>query len=187
MDRYLEIQLRPDPEIVAPVLMGVLVGKLHQALVLLGADDIGASFPGFGLSPRTMGECLRLHATERRLGALMETSWLKGLADHVSCSGQRLVPASAQFRSVRRRQVKSNVERLRRRRMKRKGESYEQASRAIPDSAERYCDLPYVALASQSTGQMFKLFVEQGELQGSPVIGSFNSYGLSNGATVPWF
>jgi CRISPR-associated endonuclease Csy4 len=76
---------------------------------------------------------------------------------------------------------------MRRRRMRRKGETAEQAAAAIPDSVERTPDLPYVQLRSASTGQPFCLFIEQKEGQGAAGQGGFNTYGLSLGASVPWF
>ncbi len=81
---------------------------------------------------------------------------------------------------MRRRQFKTNADRLRRRRMQRKGETAEQAAAAIPDTVERRPDLPFVQLRSSSTGQPFCLCVEHGPLQPLPVAGAFNAYGLGH-------
>ena len=88
---------------------------------------------------------------------------------------------------VQRRQFKTSAERLRRRRMRRKGETADQAAAAIPDSVERQVELPFVRLNSASTRQPFCLFIaqERGEEGGAGK--GFNSYGLSQGGTVPWF
>ena len=187
MDRYIEIGIRTDPEFPVHMLMSALMSKLHRALVRLEANDIGISFPATQVAPRTMGTKIRLHGTDGRLGALMETNWFKGMVDHLECSDLLIVPETAQHQVVRRRQVKSNVERLRRRRMKRKGESYEQVVQAIPSSLEKQSRLPFITLNSQSTGEVFKLFIEQSEVGPTAIAGSFNTYGLSQQATVPWF
>ncbi|MDV2857823.1 type I-F CRISPR-associated endoribonuclease Cas6/Csy4 [Oceanimonas sp. CAM02] len=187
MDTYLEIRLLPDPEFSQHFLMGALFGKLHRALVELKANNIGLSFPDYSLAPRGLGERLRLHGTKQALSVLMEQHWLKGMSDHVQCSEVLPVPNNAQFRTVSRRQFKTSSERLRRRRMKRKGETYEQAAEAIPRHVERSPELPYVQLRSQSTGQNFHLFIEQGKLLAQPQKATFSSYGLSSMATVPWF
>lgn len=187
MDYYLDIHLRPDPEFGAPMLMNALVSKLHRALVELDATDIGISFPSYNLKPRTLGNSLRLHGTQDRLAQLMESRWLVGMADHTNCGSLLQVPSAAQHRRVQRKQVKSNVERLRRRRMKRKGETYEQARHAIPDFVEQKSGLPFLTLNSRSTGEVFKLFVDHGEIVDEPKAGAFNRYGLSQGATIPWF
>lgn len=71
--------------------------------------------------------------------------------------------------------------------MRRKGETEAQVVTAIPESVERQPELPYVQLRSASTGQTFRLFVLQGEVEEAPIDGDYNSYGLSMGGSVPWF
>jgi CRISPR-associated endonuclease Csy4 len=66
----------------------------------------------------------------------MGQDWLKGMRDHTQVGELLQVPANAQHRTVLRRQFKTNVDRLRRRRMQRKGETAEQAAAAIPDTVE---------------------------------------------------
>ncbi|WP_153100385.1 type I-F CRISPR-associated endoribonuclease Cas6/Csy4 [Paraburkholderia hayleyella] len=183
---YIDITLLPDPEFSHAHLLGALVAKLHRVLVQLRSEDIGISFPQYRLGPRSLGQVLRLHGGETALQHLMTQPWLQGMRDHVKLSAAMPVPPGAGHRIVQRRQFKTNAERLRRRRMRRKGETAGQAA-AIPDSIERRPDLPYVQLRSASTGQAFCLFVEQETRLTGAVSGRFNSYGLSLGASVPWF
>lgn len=187
MDHYLDIHLLPDPEFPAPMLMGALYNKLHRVLVALSSKDIGVSFPQYQLRPRSLGQHLRLHATADCLNNLMAENWLQGMRDHVQVSEAQPVPASIQYRTFSRRQFKTSVDRLRRRRMQRHDEGYEQAVQAIPDHVQRKPDLPYVTLRSQSTGQAFALFIAQGELLPTALQGEFNTYGLGQKASIPWF
>jgi CRISPR-associated endonuclease Csy4 len=184
---YIDITVRPDPEFSHAHLLGAIMTKLHRVLAQLQAGDIGISFPRYSLQPRSLGDLLRLHGSPAALQRLMAQPWLQGMRDHVQMTAPLPVPPNASHRAVRRRQFKTNVERLRRRRMKRKGETSEQAAAAIPHSVERDPGLPYAQLRSASTGQPFCLFVEHGPAQTSATPGSFNSYGLSQAATVPWF
>ena len=187
---YIDITLLPDPEFSHAHLLGALIGKLHRALAQGKTTDIGVSYPqhiGHPLSKRTLGALLRLHGTPDALQRLMGQDWLKGMRDHTEVCDLRPAPVDAQHRSVRRRQFKTNADRLRRRRMLRKGETAEQAASAIPLSVERRPDLPYVQLRSTSTGQPFCLYVEHGPIQPQPVAGDFNAYGLGQEATIPWF
>ena len=187
---YINITLLPDPEFSHAHLLSALVAKLHRALVQGQTTDIGVSYPkhiGQPLAKRTLGAVLRLHGTPDALQRLMVQDWLKGMRDHTQVSELLPVPSHAQHRAVRRRQFKTNVDRLRRRRMQRKGETAEQATAAIPDVVERRPDLPFLQLRSSSTGQPFCLCVEHGPLQLQPVAGVFNAYGLGQEATVPWF
>ena len=186
MDHYLDIQTLPDPEFPVNTVLGALVSKLHRGLVALEADDIGISFPEHEQQP-PLGSRLRLHGTENRLQALMDVNWLRGMRDHVAVRDITKIPDEVGHRTVRRRQYKTNVERLRRRRMKRHQESYEEACRHIPDSVERRVQTPFLIVRSQSTGQAFSLFIEHGEIQREPMTGRFSTYGLSSEATVPWF
>lgn len=188
MDHYIDIQLRPDPEFRVDTLMGALFSKLHRALAHREETSIGISFPAHALKPtRTLGNVLRLHANAAQLQALMAEPWLTGMRDHVTLSEMAPVPDRVEYCIVRRRQFKTNAERLRRRRAMRHGETMEQASEHIPVSVERKVKLPYIALRSQSSGHTFDLFVEHGPPRTKPIDGTFNSYGLSQGATVPWF
>jgi CRISPR-associated endonuclease Csy4 len=184
---YIDIALLPDPEFSHAHLLSALMAKLHRALVQLQADDIGISFPHYSLQPRSLGDLLRLHGSPAALQRLMAQPWLQGMRDHVRVTAPAPAPLGTPHRAVRRRQFKTNVERLRRRRMKRKGETPEQATAAIPGSVERSPTLPYTQLRSTSTGQPFCLFIEQGPEQTNATPGSFNTYGLSTTATVPWF
>ena len=187
---YIDITLLPDPEFSTAHLLGALVAKLHRALVQGQHNALGVSYPQHISQPltrRTLGAVLRLHGTETALQALMAQAWLQGMRDHTQIAPLCPVPATAQHRTVRRRQFKTSAERLRRRRMQRKGETAEQAAASIPDTVERRPNLPFVALRSSSTGQPFYLCVEHGPLFEQPVHGVFSAYGLSPEATVPWF
>lgn len=184
---YLELNVQPDPETSAAQLLGALYGRLHVALVQQQHSDIGISFPRYSLNPRGIGNVLRLHSSESTLRNLMQEDWLKGMRDHVRMTDIKPVPEHAQHCTFRRKQFKTNAERLRRRRMQRKGETAAQAAEAIPATIERKPNLPYVHLRSHSTTQPFCLFIERSTPQENENRGEFNCYGLSPFATVPWF
>ena len=188
MSHYLDIHLRPDPEIAPHQLMSSLFGRLHRALVALNRQDIGVSFPGHDERKPSLGTHLRLHGPEEALCSLVELPWLRGLLDHIHCGVISSVPGDAKHRVVSRVQVRSSVERLRRRAMKRHGLSQEEAARRIPPSAEARLSLPFVTLGSRSTNQSsFPLFIRHAPLQAHASQGDFNTYGLSQHGSVPWF
>lgn len=184
---YIDITVRPDPESSASQLLGALYDRLHLTLVQHRLDGIGVSFPGYTVSPRTLGTTLRLHGSNHALQQVTQAEWLKGVRDHVRMTEIAGVPADASHRTVQRKQFKTSAERLRRRRMRRKGETEEQATKAIPSSMEHRPNLPYVYLRSHSTGQPFCLFITLGPLAADATPGSFNSYGLGGTTTIPWF
>lgn len=184
---FIDLRVVSDPETSEPRLLGALYDKLHLTLVRRRCNDIGISFPCYSLNPRALGPVLRLHGSVEALAGLMEGDWLGGVRDHVRIGELAPVPPASSHRTIQRKQFKTSVERLRRRRMRRKGETVEQVERAIPSSAQQRPKLPYVYLRSKSTSQPFCLFIAMGTAQEQPVPGSFNSHGLSTTATVPWF
>ncbi len=184
-DHYLDIHLLPDPEFAPNQLLGALFAKLHRALVQLGSSDIGISLPGVGASGP--GTHLRLHGSFPALQRLQAIEWLTGMREHLRQGELATVPPDCQYRCVRRVQVDSNPQRLRRRLMHRHGLDEGAAFQRIPDHSARRTDLPWVEMRSQSSGQRFRLFIDHGPLQDNPCNGSFSSYGLSSTATIPWF
>lgn len=187
MTHYLDIHLLPDPEFPSPILMNALCGKLHRALVEAAERSIGISFPAVRHEQRSLGEHLRIHGKADRLEELMVRQWLAGMADHVRLGDLQQTPHSASYCVVRRVQPKTNADRLRRRYVKRHRVSWDEACQRIPESIERRVGLPFVRLRSRSTGQTFCLFIEHLPPGDTPIPGVFNSFGLSAGATVPWF
>lgn len=187
MNYFLEVTILPDPEFPATLLMNVLFSKLHRAFVEIASERIGVSFPDAKTNGSTLGSRLRLHGSKTDLEGLMAKNWLLGMNDHLNLSQLAQVPASASHRIVRRVQVKSSPERLRRRLARRHGISIEETLARLPDFMAERTNLPFVILRSQSTGQQFRLFINQGPLQAEAKPGAFTCYGLSQQATVPWF
>ena len=185
MDSYLDLSLRPGPEFPESQLMNALYAKLHRALVSAQAKSIAVCFPAFaGLK---LGGVLRLIGPSAALTDLMAGAWLYGMRDHLQISDVRALPVQLKHRKWQRIQCKSSPERLRRRQMKRHGLSEAQAREKIPDTAAETLKAPFLQIGSSSTGQRFRLFLKVGPLQAQPETGSFNAYGLSQTATVPWF
>jgi CRISPR-associated endonuclease Csy4 len=184
---YVDLTLIPDPEFSAPQLMGALYDRLHLALVQQRLDSVGVSFPDYSANRHSLGTKLRLHGSDASLRQLFGADWLKGVRDHVRMTEVASAPTDAKHRVVQRKQFKTSAERLRRRRMHRKGETAEQAKTAIPITIERTPNLPYLHIRSRSTTQPFCLFIALGPLQTDAASGTFNCYGLSGTTTIPWF
>lgn len=186
MDHYLDIRILPTPEIAEPHVLNALAGKLHLALAEMQSDDIGVSFPRFQRDPPRLGNLLRIHSSRVRLEQLMLRPWTAKVTDYVHIGAVTPVPHIAAHCAVRRIQVRSSADRIRRRQMRRHGWSMEEARARIPDTVERRLRLPFLSVRSSSTGQLFRIFIEQ-RLTESAVQGRFNAYGLSQTGTVPWF
>ncbi len=184
MESYQEIRVLPDPEFTEETLMAALFAKLHRALGAYGQGDIGISFPEHA---QKLGGVIRLHGSQAALSKLEESRWRAGLNDYCRATAILAIPANTGWRVVSRVQVKSSVERLVRRSLRKGWITEEQAQQRIAEGKDKRCHLPFLPLRSLSTGQSFKLFIRHSEIQTAPVSGSFSTYGLSDTATVPWF
>jgi len=185
MDHYLDIQLVPNAELPTHVMLSVVYGHLHRVLARDGRRDVGVSFPNVGRAG--LGDVLRLHGSLDALLTMVPDAWLRGARDYIRWNGPEKVPARTLHCAVRRVQAKSSPERLRRRQIRRHGWTQDEARERIPDRTAVRLQDPFVRLYSTSTGQAFLLFVRHEAPQALAVQGTFNSYGLSRTATVPWF
>ena len=191
MDRYIDITIKKDPEFSPGFIMNTLVSKLHLALVQLKSNHIGVSFPRIPQTSLGLGRVLRIHGQKRDLDDLMKKEFLHGLTDHVRIIGPDKIPQIFRTVAVRRKQTKSNPERIRRRLARRLARreniGFDEAMKKIPMVSERHLKLPFLQFKSQSTGQFFRLFIEQKIVDGKPIDGKFNCFGISQDATLPWF
>lgn len=188
MGHYIDIRVQPDPEFSAHQLLAALYAKLHRALASMALDSVGVVFPDYADAPPNLGQTLRLVGSAEALDALMTTDWLRGVRDHVGVGAMAPVPATAERRRLRRVQAKSSPERLRRRQMRRHGWTEEEARTKLPDSIAEWLSLPFLSLASGSTGQRFRLFLRLDVAQPQePMAKHFNAYGLAQEGAIPWF
>ncbi len=183
MDHYIDITVLPDPEFKATVLMNALYAKYHRVLGQVAKGNVGVSFP---LHKKTLGEVLRLHGNQEQLKAIMANSWLKGLRDYTSVSKVQRIPSTVEYRTVARISRKS-PENKRKRSIKKGWLTPEEAQTHIKDEPDFMIELPFAQLTSLSNKNIYKVFIEHGELTETPVTGLYNAYGLSKTATVPWF
>ena len=191
MKHYCDITLLPDAEANLGFLWQKVYQQIHLALVenKVGENHslVAVSFPEYGSKAFPLGSKLRLLAEEATwLEGLNLSKWLNRLSDYCHYTSIKPIPAVTEYAGFRRKQFSSNVERLARRRAKRKSESYEQALAHFDGFENEQSKLPYINLKSLSKGEQWRLIIEK-EVNLSVVAGSFNCYGLSITATVPWF
>lgn len=187
MTHYLDIRMRPVPDMSPVHVMEAVFSKIHNALAMLQCTRVGVSFPEVNPSRPALGACLRLHGSADELHALLTRSRLSTMDDYLEIGGILPAPETKAYRVVSRVQAKSNPERLRRRLARRHGLSAEEAAARIPDDAARMLRLPFIRVTSASNGNAYRLFIDHGPLRATPSEGEFSAYGLSATATVPWF
>ncbi|MEY8198706.1 MAG: type I-F CRISPR-associated endoribonuclease Cas6/Csy4 [Colwellia sp.] len=193
MKYYLDITLLPDAEVNLGFIWKNVYQQIHIALVdnktANGSSAIAVSFPEYGNKKYPLGAKLRLLAkTEEQLNKLDAPKWLNRLTDysHVTSIKEVSLPVE-RFVCFKRQQFNTNIERLARRRVKRKSETLEQALKYYKGFEGEESTLPFVNMQSLTEDKKFQLFVNKC-LTDKSVSGEFNCYGLSKDqATIPWF
>ena len=184
MNHYIEFRLRQDPESSKSFLTNALVSKLHRTLCDFKATDIGISFP----NANNFALCgvVRLHSTEFRLEELMTVDWLGELIGQCTVGEILPVPDNCQYRTISRIQPKMSQSRLNR--LIRRGKITDTEVKGYrARQFSRKLDRPFIQLTSASNRRIYRRYIDLGEVQANPTTGNFDKFGLSKGATVPWF
>ena len=152
---------------------------------------IGFSFPQYRFNQDKgvgfLGEKLRIFAqSEADLQTLDIKKWLDRLTDYVHITSIREVPENVKGYAVyKRKQPKTNAERLARHRVKRGDISFDEALSRY-QNVVRTTELPFIQMKSLTSGQPFKLFIEKQSAEKS-ADQVFSTYGLSSESSVPEF
>jgi len=195
MNYYVDIKLLTDTEITLGFIWKKLYTQIHLALVEVrdknNLTSIGLGFPRYS-NDRFLGDTLRIFApTKEELEKLNLNHWIARLLDYLTVSDIKEVPSNVtEFVSFRRKQFKTNAERLARRQAKRKGISYEEALKNYENFDEeekkKKNRLPFINIKSLSSNREMKIFIEKSKAKEESQ-GLFSTYGLSSESTVPWF
>lgn len=183
MNFYVDILIKPDAEMRLNVLLNSIYTKLHKTLCDLRVTSIGISFPKYKV---TLGNVLRIHGDKTALNDLQSLDWLGGMSGYCNVSKIAPVPDGVKFRNVSRIQATMSQSKLNRL-LKRGSITEEEAKNYRAKMFTRGLDNPYVELVSGSSGHKHRRYIKFGELLDAPVAGSFDQFGLSKTATVPWF
>ncbi|MDM1248561.1 type I-F CRISPR-associated endoribonuclease Cas6/Csy4 [Acinetobacter sp. R933-2] len=204
MKFYQEITLIDQAEISPYFIWSKLFTQLHIALAEIKdvneKVNIGVSFPQYIFEEKTesqkakvnLGKKLRLFAeSENDLKQLDFQKWLDRLTDYVHITSIREVPKTVSGYAIyKRKQVKTNAQRLARHRVKRGDIGFDEAL-ARYSNVVTTTDLPYIQMLSLSTSDeqdknRFKLFIEKQSAEKSETQ-VFSTYGLSSVSSVPEF
>ncbi len=194
MNYYVEITLLSNPDVGLFKLWSQVFGQLHLSFVENQNGEkkvaIGLSFPEYKMGNKfgILGGKCRLFSSEKtQLEKLDLQKWLSRLSDYVHITSIRDVPKDvSRYTCFSRVQVKSNIERLARRKAQHEKISLEEAMKKLEKVERRVSELPFIHLRSLSGGQDFRLFIKKTESDKS-IEGSFSLYGLSPTVTVPDF
>ena len=179
MDSYVDIVVRPEVDLVPAHLLSAAFEELHRTIVSRGSSSTGISFPAAG---KSLGDVLRIHDDEKVLRQLSEIPWLRRNRDYFRVEGPREVPAEHDWRRVSR--VQPRMTAAKARRLLARGSLDVQTAAQVAATAKKL-NKPFVEIRSGSTGQRFRLFIDQARCEPPSEPPEFNAYGL--GGAVPWF
>lgn len=199
MKFYQEITLIDQAEISPYFIWSKLYAQLHLALAEQKDTNekvnIGVSFPKYIFEPKTeerkvkihLGDKLRIFAqSEADLEKLNIRKWLDRLTDYLHITSIREVPSEIKEYSIyKRKQVKTNAQRLARHRVKRGDIGFDEAL-AQYSHVVTTTNLPYIQMKSLTSEKSFKLFIEKKPATKSETQ-VFSTYGLSSVSSVPEF
>ena len=196
MNYYIDLTLMNSSDFSPYELWSTLYTQLHLALVEVKDQNdqvnIGVAFPEYRFAHKQrigfLGTKLRLFAqTEDALKALNLGRWLDRLTDYVHITSIREVPQEkiSGYACFSRKQVKSNPERLARRRAIRDDIDFDEALKRYQKLVSS-TDLPYIQMKSLTSDKSFKLFIEKRNADKSAKQ-VYSTYGLSSESSVPEF
>ena len=200
MNYYLEVTLMENDQFSPYELWSQLYPQLHLALVeAKNADNkvnIGFSFPQYRFHQDKgvgfIGTKLRLFAeSEADLKKLDIRRWLERLEDYVHVTSIREVPSDIRNYAIyKRKQVKTNAQRLARHRVKRGDIGFDEAlarySNVVTTTNMPYIEMKSLSTSDQQSEKRFKLFIEKQSAEKSETQ-VFSTYGLSSVSSVPEF
>ncbi|MDH1856916.1 type I-F CRISPR-associated endoribonuclease Cas6/Csy4 [Acinetobacter junii] len=200
MNYYIEVTLMENDQFSPYELWSQLYPQLHLALVeAKNADNkvnIGFSFPQYRFHQDKgvgfIGTKLRLFAeSEADLKKLDIRRWLERLEDYVHVTSIREVPNDIKNYAIyKRKQVKTNAQRLARHRVKRGDIGFDEAlarySNLVTTTNFPYIEMKSLSTSDQQSEKRFKLFIEKQPAEKTETQ-VFSTYGLSSVSSVPEF
>ena len=199
MKYYIDITLLPDAETNLGFLWHKIYQQIHIALAenqtKQGNSDIAISFIGYGSRQFPLGDQLRLlAANQQRLINLDVQTWLSRLTDCCHIKTMQQVPGKVERHARFSREPVKSLHKKAKRRADHLNKSLDEvmAFLVAEENFKEKSTSPFITLESQSTSNnnskkhRFPLFIKK-TLFDEPQNGTFDCYGLSKTATVPWF
>ena len=200
MNYYIEVTLIENEKFSPYELWSQLYSQLHLALVeVKNADNkvnIGFSFPQYRFHQDKgvgfIGTKLRLFAeSDADLKKLDIRRWLERLEDYVHVTSIREIPNDIKNYAIyKRKQVKTNAQRLARHRVKRGDIGFDEAlarySNVVTKTNFPYIEMKSLSTSDQQSEKRFKLFIEKQPAEKTETQ-VFSTYGLSSVSSVPEF
>jgi CRISPR-associated endonuclease Csy4 len=184
MDFYIDLILQGDEEIPIYFIRNKVFIKLHKALYDLKESSIGISFPKYKTK---LGNIIRIHGQNSSLNALQQDNWLGGLIGYCQVSDILPIPEKIRgYQTISR--IRQNMSHAKLQRLLKRDTIPTQDIKPYKiKMITEGLDNAYFELKSTSNKQLYRRYIQFGELNTQAVKGKFDSFGLSKTGTVPIF
>lgn len=188
LTHYFEIKAIPQAELTQSMVISHLMQRLHLHLPAFNGT-IGLGFPAYG-QHKTLGGIIRAYGPQEDVAQLAQA-----LRQHPDCADYALLSTPKEIPSgVNEHRCFSRVHskglsdfKRSQKRLTAQGKWSEEVAKSMRAKFSRPLNLPHVHMSSKSTGQAnFMLWIKQSKPT-QAIEGSFNGYGLSHQASVPFF
>jgi len=184
MKFYLDININSDLDVHQNKVMSLVFQNVHQSIVSLGVGKIAVSFPK--VASNTLGKLIRLHGDENDLNLFLEKNFLLNIKVYCYIEQVKEIPNEVVFKKISR--IRSNMSQSKLRRLIKRGSiSENEISIYMEKMLKNNLLNPYLDLYSESTKRTFRMFFQFSNFLTEAQAGEFDSYGLSDDATIPWF
>ncbi len=184
MEHYIELKINPDnAEMRENELLNKVYSKFHKGLFELKSQNIGVSFPDYKIK---LGRRMRIHGTQADLTQLQDLNWLGAFVGFCNINEIQPIPEKVDYRNLSRIRTTMSKAKLKRL-IKRKNLSTEEIKKYKQTMFKQGLTEPFIELASVSTGQFYHRFIYFSEIMEKSKTGTFDTFGLSKTATIPWF
>lgn len=181
MEGFVDLKVPAQEDQSTHAILARIYFSLHLELVERKLDRVAVCFPKAKKS--TVGDVLRVLGVNKDLTTLLEAPRLRCLSDYYNSTGVESCPEGHAWRHIKRVQPKLTAAKARR--MVKRGSASEERAQALYDQGPAVLAFPYLNMNSASSGQKYRLYVNQVPCEPPSKAQSFNSFGL--GACVPWF
>ena len=182
MDHYFDITIK-SKRLKTTTLLNDVYTEFHRLLCRLQASDVGVSFPEQDV---TLGSIMRIHSSAERLSEVKHANWPSDLIEHCTIGDVESTPQDCEHRQLLRKRPSKSLSKLRRA-IRRGSIGPDQMKDYIGKMLKGAITEPFMQLKSATTGKIHRRHIALSEPSSIPVAGEFDSFGMSKGATVPWF
>ena len=179
LTHYIEIEIKPNPDITLNFIMSILIKKIHESFIL-NKQNLGISFPFYA---KNLGSKVRIFGDEASLTKFNSKVTINNISSYLVIKPINKVPDNVSYGRFIRVRTKTKASVIKRA-IVRKNIDKERANSLYKNFIERALTIPFINYHSSSTNQYTKIFIKFVDNCEKNNTNEFSSFGLSKGDSV---